>query len=336
MIITNTSFYAITCQYILYIHRTSLHLEGPVTFIKVKANRILYNHSGTISYHNYIEFSNNTMTFPDHTTCIIVQENTTINMTNNEYSKLQKVNPYYYEAHLISNFTAPCYYQYTAEGQNFDMMLTEKLNFSIVLHNDTFIHNLMTAHCRWLPGSAFNTTKPLDINKRLIESDLPLIYDKMICKCSCNHSLDCYTNILATVYPGQTISLSVALNFRYTLINLDITNDAAIVTAEINEDVLPPTACKVAKVSELNQRVYTSCTPMGVINLTIVHNGISYSKWYKIFIRTILINQIDAYYIDMLPCPAGFVQENGICICDPILTLALQITEYDINHQTIL
>ena len=164
-------------------------------------------------------------------------------MTNNEYS-----------APLISNFTAPCYYQYTAEGQNFDMMLTEKLNFSIVLHNDISIHNLMTAHFRWLPGSAYNTTKPLDINKRLIKSDLPLIYNKMICKCSCNHSLDCY--------PSQTTSLSVSLIFHYALNNLDITNNAAIVAAEINEDVLPPTACKVAKVSELIQTVYNSCTPM--------------------------------------------------------------------------
>ena len=39
----------------------------------------------------------------------------------------------------------------------------------------------------------------------------------------------------------------------------------------------------------------------------------------------------------MLPCPAGFVQQNGICTCDPILdTTLLQITKCDINHQTVL
>ena len=39
----------------------------------------------------------------------------------------------------------------------------------------------------------------------------------------------------------------------------------------------------------------------------------------------------------MLSCPAGFVHQNGICICDPILnSVQLYITTCDINQQTIL
>ena len=189
------------------------------------------------------------LSFNDHVHYITVQQNALINMTNNTYSRIYEMIPYHYVyvAHSISQFTAPCYYQYTAEGQNFDK-ITKKMNFTIVFHNDISIHTLMTTHCRWLPGSAFNNTKPLDINNRLIKSDLPLAgYHKLICYCY-NDTQDCSIDTLATVYPGQTISLSLVLNYLYThiLIDADFTY-THVLTVEINDDVLPPTACKVAK-----------------------------------------------------------------------------------------
>ena len=339
MIITNTSFYAITTNSsLIYTSSSLLHLEGPVVFSKVKAERILYIKQGTISCHGYIEFSENNVTFNDYiyTNYIIVQENTLINRTNNTYSK---ISVYYYEDFSISNFIVPCYYQYTAEGQNFDQF-TEKLNFSIVFHNDIFIYSIMTSHCRWLPSSAFNSTKSMDINNRLIKSDRALAYDKLFCYCDNNDTQDCYSETLSTVYPGQTISLSLALHYQYYLIEPDYPDntpsytDKRIMAVEINKDVLPLTACKVAKVNELIHEVYmASCT---AINLTIVHSGLSYLQWCELFIKLVSTNHIDAYYIDVLPCPAGFVQKNGICICDPILNSALlQITTCDINDQTI-
>ena len=118
MAIKNTSFYAITSNSILiYISNALLHLEGPVMFIKMKADRILYSNS--IRCQNYIEFSKNVLSFNDHVHYITVQQNTLINMTNNKYSRIYEMIPYHYVyvAHSISQFTAPCYYQYTAEGQ---------------------------------------------------------------------------------------------------------------------------------------------------------------------------------------------------------------------------
>ena len=354
MVITNTSFYAITANSSL-ISTSLLHLEGPVVFSKVKADRILYI-KRTISCHGYIEFSENIATFNDHIDYITVQENTFINMTNNDYSNISMMNRHFYEAFSISNhtisvinipyheafsisnFTAPCYYQYTAEGQNYDQ-LTEKLNFSVVSHNDISIHTLKTAHCRWLPGSAFNSTKPMDINKRLIKSYFTLAYEKLFCYCDNNDTQDCYTDTLTTAYPGQTISLPLVLNYKYKhftepIIDIDIIYDHFF-TVEINDNILPPSACKVAKVNELIHKIYyTSCS---VINLTIVHNGLSYLQWCELFIKKITTNQIDAYYIYITSCPSGFVEENGICICDPILNSALlQITTCDIDHQTII
>ena len=130
---------------------------------------------------------------------------------------------------------------------------------------------------------------------------------------------------MAAVFPGQTISLSLLiLNYLYhtTLHN--------IITVEINDDILPPTACKVAKVNELvHQIYYSSCTTINFtvvhINFTVVHNGLRYLQWCELFINILSTHQIDVYYIDMFPCPAGFVYQNGICTCDPV----------DINHQII-
>ena len=333
MAITNTSFYAITSNStLIYISYALLHLEGPVIFVKLKAYRILYIQY-SISCHNYIEFSQNVVSLADRVHYIVVQENTLINMTNNEYSTIEMIKAHHYGAYTISNFAAPCYYQYTAEGKCFDE-LTGKLNFSIVFH-DISIHTLMTAHCRWIPASAFNTTKVIDVNMRLINSDFSLEYDKLLCYCHNNNTQDCSIDRLAVVFPGQTISLSLMYRteFRDNLIDLDFIQNY-IITVEINDDVLPPTACKVAKVSELvHQIYYASCT---TINFTIVHNGLSYLPWCELFINILSTHQMNAYYIDIFPCPAGFVYQNGICICDPILKLILQIITCDINHQTIL
>ena len=338
VVIKNTSFYGITTNSLLiHIYSSLLHLEGPVMFSKVKANRILYIRHNVV-YHGYIEFSENNATLNDHTEYITVQENTLINMTNNEYSEITRLSiQLYYTAFSMSNFTVPCYYQYTAEGQKYDQ-LTEQLNFSIVFHNDISIHTAMTAHCRWLPGSAFSNTKPTEINNRIIVSDFTLAYEKLFCYCVSSDTRNCYTDTLATAFPGQTISLPLVLNYKYNDFTKSLTDVDIIynhfITVEMNDDILPPSACKVAKVNELLHKVYyTSCS---VINFTIVHNGLSNLQWCELFITITSTHQTDTYYIDILPCPAGFVQHNGICICDPILNSVLQITTCDINHQTIL
>ena len=191
-----------------------------------------------LSVHNYIEFSENMVIFPDHTDYIILKQNTTINMTDNEYSGITEENTYHYKA---SDFTAPCYYQYGNEGEMI------KLNFSVMFHNDISIYYLMTEHCRWLPDSASNNTKPIDINNRIIKSDYPLTYKHEKLVCFCTHiktQQNCDTDTLATAYPGQTVSLSLKFNHLYFKQN-------EIVMIEMNDDVLPPTACKVVKVNEL-------------------------------------------------------------------------------------
>jgi len=75
----------------------------------------------------------------------------------------------------------------------------------------------------------------------------------------CNQIVNVDT--LATIYPGQTISLHLMISKDYS-----IESNSAVITVEMNSNVLPHTTCKLAEVS---QTVYNFCTS---INYTVTHN----------------------------------------------------------------
>ena len=147
-------------------------------------------------------------------------------------------------------------------------------------------------HCRWLPGSAFSTTKPIDVNKKLIKNfHLP---PKVFCV-YLNQKKDCYVYTLATIYPGQTITVMLSVNktvlgtenlqtshfWTTATNNIDSEKEEGIViTAEINYDTVPPTSCRL--LSEATQKVYNHCVP---VNYTIVHSTFSHLKWCELFIK---------------------------------------------------
>ena len=67
-----------------------------------------------------------------------------------------------------------------------------------------------------------------------------------------------------------------------------------------------------------------------------------HKKWCELFLTIQHKPSTEQYFyntffFNFLPCPAGFVQLNGACTCDPLLnSKLLSITTCDINHQTIL
>ena len=68
-------------------------------------------------------------------------------------------------------YNVPCYFQYISQRGNLDIEIKNRkfLNYSIEMGKDMSIYYLMT-HCRWLSGSAFTTTKPIDVNEKFIKS----------------------------------------------------------------------------------------------------------------------------------------------------------------------
>ena len=106
------------------------------------------------------------------------------------------------------------------------------------------------------------------------------------------------------------------------------------ITIAMNDNEVPPTACRLGNsLSEATQIVYDD--QYTAVYYTIVHSTLSYLKWCELLVK-IHPNHFEGFYVNILSCPTGFIQSNGICICDPILILALPVTKCDINHQTIL
>ena len=208
--------------------------------------------------------------------------------------------------------------------------------------DEELLAHYLTTQCRWIPGSAFNTTRPIVVNKKMIR-DFPLP-PKVLCVCSNNSKPDCYTDTLATVYPGQLITVMLSLNrtmlyskqkpSKQIIFPSVEENYGKVVTVEMNDKRTSPTACKLANPATEGAQIvdYDKCT---FVNYTIVQGTLSYLKWCELFV-TVPSNYFEGYYVNLLSCPAGFIQLNGICICDPILTRQLSITTCNINYQTIL
>ena len=153
---------------------------------------------------------------------IVVQENSFIKITSphiarSRYNVLFQMvpaigKPLVFLRNTYNMFNnLPCYFQYVSNRGNLDSEIAygQILNFSIVIDKNLPEHCLMT-HCRWIPGSAFNTTRPIVVSKRMIKN-FPLP-PKVLCVCSKDSKPDCYTDTIATVYPGQLLTVMFSLN----------------------------------------------------------------------------------------------------------------------------
>ncbi|XP_065896231.1 uncharacterized protein [Dysidea avara] len=351
--ISNTTFSSMnSLNSLIDISNTLLLLEGPVVFTQI--NIVLHNaiislcqEDGNVIFHNYIEFSESNFdegAFIAFEMCqffqsrnqdryIVLQENTLVNITNNNYTPpLHKIR---------HSFYPPCYFQFISERDNLDIdfAIGSPLNYSIVLNNDRsadFFQHVMI-HCYWLSGTAFTTTKPYDVYRKFIKSDHPLFtHERVICSCINNSYPDCHTHVLATIYPGQTLTQQLALNQH----QLRIFNSPSLIKIETEQSIVPETACNLVKINEVNQLLYNHCTPT---QYTIIHSDFSYyTYWCELFIaiRNPAFTEKSHYnifLINFLSCPPGFAQLNGTCTCDPLLnSKQLSITTCDINYQAIL
>ena len=145
-------------------------------------------------------------------------------------------------------YDPPCYFQFMSDRGNLDSDFANKvqLNYSIVLNNDNSAEYLqkVVIHCKWLPGSAFNTTNPYDVYKRFITPYHPLTRERIICYCVNDSYQDCFTHVLATIYPGQMITPRLVLNQQ----RLNIFNGPLRIKVQIDKNFASKSACKLINV----------------------------------------------------------------------------------------
>ena len=110
------------------------------------------------------------------------------------------------------------------------------------------------------------------------------------------------------------------------------TNDeSTVLYAEVININLPSSTCKIAHQSQLISVIGNNSN---TVNYTIVSSAPYNDKCELFLTASPFLNQIyDVFYVQLLPCPAGFTLQNGICDCDPILPEYIE--KCYIDHSTV-
>ena len=164
-----------------------------------------------------------------------------------------------------------------------------------------------SSNCRWIPSSVFYGYNTAEINQQIVQTDEhQLSQDNIICYCSHNIT-NCSVDVLGPVYPGQVLKVDLCVP------NGD---GDSILYAETHNKLLPTSTCKIAHQAELLQTITSYST---TLNFTIVTEE---KEMCELFITAspCLYKIYESFYVQILPCPVGFMLQNGVCDCDPYLS----------------
>ena len=329
VIISNVTFSRLLdIDVVMILYNTDIKLEGPVLFSEMEINMaVVYGKRMRLVFSDYIEFSDIDTFYIIVNECVYLSPNTYIYLTSNVINDIFLNYGFYYSVPVYSR---PCMFQYISNNYHQDFVNIHNFNTSIIITETTFAnlctHEYCATHCRWVGDALFEKTSPLVVNRQIIkfadwkDANKTISDKKNVCYCTDSYSYSCYLDEI-NVYPGQTFHLQLIS----TITNVNY------LTVTVNNTMT--TSCRVAKTSEIEQRVYNNCTS---VYFTIHY----YKKWCELFLSYSAFGaDIDIFYINFLPCPTGFSlnQLEGYCQCDPILTSTTIISiSCNINDQTIL
>ena len=344
--IANTTFTSSSDKFhFIRLSKADLYLIGPVVFYNItKTKSVVLLMQSNVTCINYIEFALVQTSFIwedmyySYQTPLFLDENSIINVSHCMFEKFAQ-SP-------LKKLYPPCYFQYLSGKQQNDTY--NNRIYAIIFENNKVTseqqsyNNLPITHCSWLPQSAFNTTIPLEVNKKYIKyinssGTFDLLPQKVqknrMCYCTTNISYDCYKDIFDPVYPGQTMTLNLYMDV-IDIIGYESPNIVITVTNDV--DWLPPTACGVTDYSAQIANRHTC----NALEYSISFPNPNYN-WCELFLKgyysisnTNGIEFADVYYINQRLCPVGFNKSDGICKCHQFLD-QFNI-KCNINDQTIL
>ena len=166
------------------------------------------------------------------------------------------------------------------------------------------IQEILT-HCKWLPTAIFKGHDPGYVNQQIIKVDgHQWIHHKKICHCPHGKEYNCTEDLLGSVYPGQRLQVDLCMPQAEPV-------EYFMLYAETHSTSLPSSACKIARQTELINRVTNRPE---VFNFTIISENETCELFFRVenYIRS-------AFYVKLLPCPVTFTLQNGRCDCDPFL-----------------
>ena len=309
---------------ILSVTKANVHISGPFSVAKNNALlRIMQFQSCDILFSGKITFDTNycneVISLDTH---IKVMEYTNITFIGNKYfSKLITIESTedYYQPYPF------CLFQYiTLNSRNTKELLphyiiilnhnynTDSKGVTLPSQNNdcsvSFCH--FTSHCKWIPSSAFYNYSPEIINKQIIQNDdQNCNHRNHICYCSKSKEINCSVDTLGSVYPGQVLQTN--------LCNKCNNDNITVLYAEVHNVNLPTSTCKIAYQSQLINFIGNHSH---TVNYTIVSSTPNSNRCEMFLTASPFLNKIyDTFYVELLPCPIGFVLQDGVCDCDPIL-----------------
>ena len=243
-------------------------------------------------------------------------------MTVMKYANITFINNIYHNDLIYANtpdydnIFPYCIFQYMASTNDeygiYELLLLYNINFSenqvttfniATQANSLYIFDFLT-HCKWIPTAVFNGQSPGYINQHIIEVDgQQWIHYKEICYCPLDDEYNCTVDLLGPTYPGQKLQIELCVPQAKL--------EDHILYVETHSTSLPSSACKIAHQSELISNI-------GNYSKKFTFTIISKSEVCELFL-TVESLAWHAYYIQLLPCPVGFILQNGTCDCDPFL-----------------
>ena len=221
-----------------------------------------------------------------------------------------------------SNYPYPfCLFQYISTVSNtstitpaeYSVIFTENFlldhYYNVILNftECTLLFKRFTSHCKWLPTSVFFGQNPGLINQQIIQINHKKVHHHtLICLRKLELYYNCTTDILGPVYPGQILQVDMFA---------PCSEDNAVIFAETHNTLLPTTACKIAHQTELLNIINNYS---GIFNYTIVSSNTDMCELF-LTVSPYLHYAYEVFYVKLLPCPVGFILQNGICDCDPFL-----------------
>ena len=333
VIITNVTFSRLSqTNFVMVLHNTHIKLEGPVLFSEMELDMaVVYGKRMQLVFTGYIEFSDIDTFYVIMNECVYLSPDTYIYFTFNVIRNDIFTNEEIYYVNPATVYVRPCMFQYISNDYHQDLVSVHEFNTSIVITETTFdqlcANKYCATHCSWVGNALFEKISPLDVNRQIIKFDdwkdanKITTNKKHVCYCIDSYTYNCYLDEINFVYPGQSFHLQLISTIK----------NVNYLTVKVNTTA--KTSCRIAKTSEIEQRIYNSCTS---VYYTIHINN----KWCELFLSYSSFGaDIDIFYINFLPCPTGFSlnQLEGYCRCDPILTSTTIISvTCNIDDQTIL
>jgi len=224
----------------------------------------------------------------------------------------------------------------------------QQYNYSIVLQDnigDIVTNKLFsTSHCDWTEESIFTQSDPFEVNKQVIRYIKNSIavkkvrYPNVACYCKDDQHFNCSIDELGPVYPGQTFSLSVLVNFSdyKDIVELNV------------ESLKSLRACRSHNIKDHMLAIPGTCVKIEYKSI-LYKNGNSCNVFLRISAQSkiyyppvLIINHyyfLNVYRIKFWSCPLGFALNEAlqICQCDLILkSVVFSAESCNIDTQTIL